>query len=78
MNFKAFPQVMINVSTTDKIRSMGSEELAKAISYATEELAGNGRILVRPSGTENKIRVMVEAQNEARAHSLAQYIANKI
>lgn len=78
MNFKAFPQVMINVSTTDKIRSMGSEELAKAISYATEELAGNGRILVRPSGTENKIRVMVEAQNEAQAYSLAQYIANKI
>lgn len=78
LDFKSFPQVMINVSTTDKLRAMGGEELSKAINYATEELAGMGRVLVRPSGTENKIRVMVEAQNEVRALTLAQYIASKI
>lgn len=78
MNFKAFPQIMINVETSDKIRAMGSEELSKAITYATEELSGMGRVLVRPSGTENKIRIMVEAQNQARALTLAQYIASKV
>jgi len=78
LNFKAFPQVMINVSTQDKLRAMGSEELAKAINYATEELSGMGRVLVRPSGTENKIRIMVEAQSQARALTLAQYIASKV
>ena len=78
MEFSAFPQVTINVSTQDKIRAMGGEELSRAINYATEELAGMGRVLVRPSGTENKIRVMVEAENLSRAEMLAKFIATKI
>lgn len=78
MSFKAYPQVMLNVATSDKLRVMGSEDLAKAINYATEELAGNGRVFVRPSGTENKIRIMVEAINQQKAQALANYIASKI
>ena len=78
MEFSSFPQIIINVSTQDKIRAMGSEELSKAINYATEELAGMGRVLVRPSGTENKIRVMVEAENFSRAEMLAKFVASKI
>jgi len=78
MEFSSFPQITINVSTQDKIRAMGSEELSKAINYVTEELAGMGRVLVRPSGTENKIRVMVEAENLSRAEMLAKFIAGKI
>ena len=78
MHFEAFPQVMRSVKTADKLRSMGNEELSKAISYASEELAGRGRVLVRPSGTENKIRIMVESENLAQAQRLVEFIASKI
>lgn len=78
MHFEAFPQVMRSVKTADKLRSMGNEELSRAISYASEELAGRGRVLVRPSGTENKIRIMVESENLAQAQRLVEFIASKI
>jgi phosphoglucosamine mutase len=49
-----------------------------AIAEAEAELAGNGRLLVRPSGTESVVRVMAEGGDAARIDALASYIAGKI
>lgn len=57
---------------------MGSVQLKDAIAAGERALAGNGRILVRPSGTEALIRVMVEAETEGVADSRAQELANLI
>ena len=57
---------------------MGSVQLKNAIAAGERALAGNGRILVRPSGTEALIRVMVEAETEGVADSRAQELANLI
>lgn len=75
---KLFPQVIVNVSVKDKLRVMGSEILANVISYANQELLGNGRVLVRPSGTEQKIRIMTEANSYRQAKLIADYIAAQI
>jgi len=73
-----FPQVLINVSGVDKSRVASDVDLAEAIAAAESELAGAGRILLRPSGTEPVVRVMVEAataeQADAVARSLAQVV----
>ena len=58
---KLYPQVLENVEVSDKKAAMESAELAAAIKQAEELLSGDGRILVRPSGTEELIRVMSEA-----------------
>ena len=58
-----FPQVMKNVRVTDKKAVTGDAEVQKKISEIEEELGPSGRILLRESGTEPVIRVMVEAEN---------------
>lgn len=60
---KMFPQVMKNVRVTDKKAVTGDAEVQKKISEIEEELGSSGRILLRESGTEPVIRVMVEAEN---------------
>ena len=59
------PQVMTNVAVTDKAAVMTSEVLAAAVARQERILAGQGRVLVRPSGTEPLVRVMAEARDEA-------------
>lgn len=59
-----FPQVLENVRVADKEKVMASPVLAGAIAACEARLDGQGRILVRPSGTEPFIRVMVEGRNE--------------
>lgn len=79
--FVQYPQVLINVpvkSDMDKKRIMGSGELAKAVAEAETELGANGRVLVRASGTEALIRVMVEAFDADMAHYIAEKIADKV
>lgn len=61
---KIYPQLLINVKVTDKTKVMGDSEVQKAIDEVNEELNGNGRILVRPSGTEPLLRVMAEAETD--------------
>ena len=76
-----YPQVLVNVAVADndqKQAVMGSVQLKNAIAAGERALAGNGRILVRPSGTEALIRVMVEAETEGVADSRAQELANLI
>ncbi|WP_279067626.1 phosphoglucosamine mutase [Intestinimonas butyriciproducens] len=78
---RQYPQVLVNVAVADNAQKqavMGSVQLKDAIAAGERALAGNGRILVRPSGTEALIRVMVEAETEGVADSRAQELANLI
>lgn len=59
-----YPQLLINVRVTDKTIVMDDEDVKAAIAEVEERLHGNGRILVRPSGTEPVLRVMAEAETD--------------
>ena len=59
-----FPQVLENVRVDDKERAQNDKDVQAAIARVEKKLAGDGRILVRPSGTEPVVRVMVEAQSK--------------
>lgn len=61
---KIYPQLLKNVRVADKKTARENPEVVKAIAKVTEELGDNGRILVRESGTEPVIRVMVEAETD--------------
>ncbi|MCM3443744.1 phosphoglucosamine mutase [Metabacillus halosaccharovorans] len=58
---KKYPQLLINVKVTDKYKVTENEKVSEIISAVEQEMDGNGRILVRPSGTEPLVRVMAEA-----------------
>jgi phosphoglucosamine mutase len=64
---KRLPQRLVNVPVRDRDAAMRSPELAGAIERESEALEGRGRVLVRPSGTEQLVRVMVEAPTAAEA-----------
>lgn len=72
---QTYPQVLINVRTLERVNDP-AHDIADEIQKAEESLAGNGRILVRSSGTEPLVRVMVEAATESGAESVAQQLAN--
>ena len=73
-----FPQELINVRVTDKHSVAKNPAVASIIAAKNEEMAGSGRILVRPSGTEPLVRVMVEAASHEEAHAVAQAIADVV
>jgi phosphoglucosamine mutase len=73
-----YPQVLVNVTGVDKARAAGSPELATAVAAAKAELGASGRVLVRPSGTEPTVRIMVEAKDHAHAKRLADTLAAKV
>ena len=76
-----YPQVLINVPVADndvKKAAMASPLLAQAVQREEEALAGEGRVLVRPSGTEALMRVMVEAKTQEAAQETAQRLAGLI
>ena len=77
---KRYPQVLVNVRTTaeGKARFKEDEELAGFIESQQQDLFEEGRVLVRLSGTEPLIRIMVEGKNEARINEVARLIENKI
>jgi len=70
-----FPQVLINVPNVKKELLPTAEKLQQHISAKSEECGDTGRILVRASGTEALVRVMVEAQSSAQAEQIANEIA---
>ncbi|MDR3311147.1 MAG: phosphoglucosamine mutase [Oscillospiraceae bacterium] len=78
--FPKYPQVIVNVSVDNAAKPtvMRSEPLLNAVADAESKLAGRGRVLVRPSGTEPLIRVTVEAPTREYAESLANKIAAAI
>lgn len=73
-----YPQVLINVPGVDKAKVTALPALADAIASAKAELGDAGRVLVRPSGTEPAVRVMVEATDAAQAERLAGHLADTV
>ncbi len=71
---KRYPQVLINVSGVAKEKLASNQVIAKAVSDVHQRLADKGRVLLRASGTEALIRVMIEAED----HSLAQELASEL
>jgi phosphoglucosamine mutase len=72
------PQVLVNVPGVDKTRAEGDPVLAAAVTAAEAELGDSGRVLLRPSGTEPLVRVMVEAGTAAQAHAVAEQLAGVV
>lgn len=75
-----FPQVLVNarISNDGKKLYAKDAEISKAIDDIEEKMAGNGRVLIRPSGTEPLVRVMLEGDDEAKLYALARELANLI
>lgn len=69
------PQVLINVRDVDRTRVDSSSELSAAVELAQAELGDAGRVLLRSSGTEPVVRVMVEAASETHAREVAEHLA---
>jgi phosphoglucosamine mutase len=70
-----YPQVLVNVPGVDKAKVAASPDVAAAVAAAEQELGTSGRVLVRPSGTEPAVRVMVEAVDSDQAHQVADRLA---
>ncbi len=73
-----YPQLLVNVQVQDKNKTMESAELKEQIDQVAAELGDEGRILVRPSGTEPLVRVMVEAKSDALCHDYVYRIVDYI
>ena len=73
-----FPQVLINVKNVAKERLASSTAITAAVKAAETELGSNGRVLLRASGTEPLVRVMVEAQSDAVAQNVATKLAQVV
>jgi phosphoglucosamine mutase len=71
---RRMPQVLVNVKGVDKSRVGSSLQIAEAVEAARDELGAHGRVLLRPSGTESLVRVMVEAES----HELADAVAHRL
>lgn len=72
-----YPQILVNVQTSFKA-VLDDPRVRKAVEEAERNLTGNGRLLIRPSGTEPLIRVMVEGDNQQRIEALAHGLAECI
>jgi phosphoglucosamine mutase len=72
------PQVLINVPGVDKSRAATDPQLSAALVEAEAELGDSGRVLLRPSGTESLVRVMVEAESYEAANGVAHRLADVV
>ncbi len=73
-----YPQVLVNVHGVDKAKAAVSGKLTSAVAAAQAELGNSGRVLVRPSGTEPAVRVMVEAVDSGQAKKVADRLADVV
>jgi phosphoglucosamine mutase len=73
-----FPQVLINVKNVDKNRLNQSKAIAQAVKNAEDRLGDSGRVLLRASGTEQLVRVMVEASSDSLAQEVASELAELV
>lgn len=76
--FSPYPQVLLNIPVTNKEQVLTSAELKIATKSAESDLGNDGRILIRASGTEPLIRVMVEADTQSKADVLARKLADAV
>jgi phosphoglucosamine mutase len=72
------PQVLVNVPGVDKRRAHEDDGVLAAVGAAQEQLADDGRVLLRPSGTEPLVRVMVEAHEVDVAQAVADHLASVV
>lgn len=77
-NMSLFPQTMVNVTIADRDKLENNPVIASAVISAEKKLAGKGRVLLRPSGTEPVVRVMVEGEDKLLVDSLAADIAQVV
>jgi len=75
---KRLPQVLVNVPVQDRLVVVESDEVADAVNAVEEELGDTGRVLLRPSGTEQLVRVMVEAPSQEQADAVAARLADVV
>lgn len=75
---KVYPQVLINVKGVDKTKVDSNAAVQASVAEAEADLHGSGRVLLRASGTEPLVRVMVEAADEGTAQSWAERIARVV
>jgi phosphoglucosamine mutase len=75
---RTLPQVLINVAVEDKAAVAKASSVQSAVAQAEAELGDTGRILLRPSGTEQVVRVMVEAADENTARMVAVRVADSV
>ncbi len=75
---RTLPQVLVNVEVADKAAAVAAPTVRTAVRQAEAELGDTGRILLRPSGTEQLIRVMVEAADQDIARRLAKSVADSV
>lgn len=75
---RVFPQRLVNVAGVDKAALASDAPIAAAVAEASAELGDRGRVLLRPSGTEALVRVMVEADSEQTAERIAQRLAELV
>jgi len=75
---KSYPQTLVNVKVKDRQELSTIPEIAKGMAEIEKKLEGTGRLLVRYSGTEPKVRVMIEGENEQEINELAQGLAGII
>ena len=73
-----YPQTLVNVRVQDKKAIARDPEVGRAVEAAEARLRGRGRVNLRPSGTENLIRVMVEGQDETEIHQIARELAGVV
>src|SRR6478735_3278443 len=73
-----FPQVLINVRVPDRAAVAASSDVQAAVAQAQAELGDSGRVLLRPSGTEPLVRVMVEAATDEAAQAVADRVAKVV
>lgn len=76
--FVRFPQVLRNIRVKDKNSVMKDETFLKEVRVWNEKLNGRGRVLVRPSGTEDLIRIMVEGEKEEETKTIASLIEESL
>ncbi|NLG82637.1 MAG: phosphoglucosamine mutase [Bacilli bacterium] len=76
--FKSYPQLLKNVEVKDKTKVMEAEQVIAKIKEVEKILGSNGRVLVRPSGTEPVVRVMIEAETEELCEQYVTDIVNVI
>ncbi|MBA2716960.1 MAG: phosphoglucosamine mutase, partial [Propionibacteriales bacterium] len=73
-----YPQTLINVADVDRSRTYTDETITAAVTAAERELGSTGRVLLRPSGTEPLVRVMVEASSAQQADAVAHRLADVV
>ena len=76
--FKVYPQVLENVRVKDKQAAMSDKKIQEAVSAVEDKLGSEGRILVRESGTEPLVRVMVEAPDQAICQAYVKEVVDVI